>query len=218
MVRTDYLYNGTRLLREKKGNDTIRYLYDQDGMIGMEYNGTSYYYVRNLQGDVTKVIDGSGTVVVQYVYDTWGKVLSTTGSLASTVGAKNPIRYRGYYYDTETNLYYLNSRYYDPEVGRFISPDVVAEGGNLYTYCINDPINRSDESGYLSKWIEDTIKGLAITAVAVTAVVAVIATAGGAAPIAVAVASIAFGTVSGGLVGGLMNEANGESFYKWLDW
>ena len=119
-------------------------------MIGFELNGTPYYYVRNLQGDVTKIIDGSGNVVVQYAYGSWGKVLSITGSLASTVGAKNPIGYRGYYYDTESELYYLNSRYYDPETGRFISPDVVAEGGNLYTYCANDPVNRSDDSGLLS--------------------------------------------------------------------
>jgi RHS repeat-associated protein len=86
-----------------------------------------------LQGDVTKIVDTSGNTVVTYTYDSWGKVLSVTGTLATTVGKKNPIRYRGYYYDTESNLYYLNSRYYDPETGRFISADVVAEGGNLYT-------------------------------------------------------------------------------------
>ncbi|MBO4479462.1 MAG: RHS repeat-associated core domain-containing protein [Clostridia bacterium] len=119
-------------------------------MIGLEINGVPYYYVRNLQGDVTKIIDGSGNVVVEYTYDSWGKVYSVTGTLASTVGAKNPIRYRGYYYDTETELYYLNSRYYDPELGRFISPDVGTEGGNLYAYCQNDPVNRSDPSGCFS--------------------------------------------------------------------
>jgi RHS repeat-associated core domain len=71
--------------------------------------------------------------MVEYSYDSWGKVISTTGSLASTVGVQNPFRYRGYYYDTESNLYYLISRYYDPTTGRFISPDSIAQDGNLYT-------------------------------------------------------------------------------------
>ena len=111
-----------------------------------------------MQGDVTKIIDGSGNVVVQYAYDSWGKVLSVTGSLASTVGAKNPIRYRGYYYDTESELYYLNSRYYDPETGRFINVDdieiavllgsEISEALNLYTYCNNNPVSLTDSTGY----------------------------------------------------------------------
>ncbi|NCA93433.1 RHS repeat-associated core domain-containing protein [bacterium] len=77
----------------------------------------------------------------------WGKVISTEGSLASTVGTNNPIRYRGYYYDSETSLYYLQSRYYDPETGRFISPDQIIDNGNLYAYCGNDPVNYTDHTG-----------------------------------------------------------------------
>ena len=145
-----------------------------------------------MQGDVTKIIDGSGNVVVQYAYDSWGKVLSVTGSLASTVGAKNPIRYRGYYYDTESELYYLNSRYYDPEVGRFISPDVVAEDGNLYNYCQNDPVNRSDDSGYLSAKWRKILKWAAIATVAV-ATVAICAVTAGAAAAAIPVAAAFIG-------------------------
>ena len=98
-------------------------------------------------------MDGSGTRVVEYTYDAWGKLISTTGTLASTLGANNPFRYRGYYYDTETGLYYLTTRYYDPEVCRFISADVYMTtgqgvlGGNMFAYCGNNPVNRIDTDG-----------------------------------------------------------------------
>jgi RHS repeat-associated protein len=102
--------------------------------------------VRNAQGDITGLIDNAGNLVVSYTYDTWGKLVSTTGSLASTLGVKNPYRYRGYRYDTETGLYYLQSRYYNPEWGRFVNAD---DSGilevdqdslienNLYVYALN---------------------------------------------------------------------------------
>ena len=98
-------------------------------------------------------MDGSGTRVVEYTYDAWGKLISTSGSLASTLGADNPFRYRGYYYDTETGLYYLMTRYYDPEVGRFLSADVYLStgqgvlGNNRFAYCNNDPILFYDSDG-----------------------------------------------------------------------
>ena len=91
--------------------------------------------------------------VVEYIYDAWGKLISTTGTLATTLGADNPFRYRGYYYDTETGLYYLTTRYYDPEVCRFISADVYMStgqgviGGNMWAYCGNNPVNRYDIDG-----------------------------------------------------------------------
>lgn len=93
------------------------------------------------------------------------------------MGVKNPIRYRGYYYDTESGFYYLQSRYYDPDVGRFISPDVLAENGNLYVYCLNDPINYCDQNGYLAITItvilaiKVALAMLAVTTVVVTAYV-----------------------------------------------
>ena len=93
------------------------------------HNGTTYYYATNLQGDVVALLNASGTAVVTYTYDAWGKLLDTSGTLASTLGALNPLRYRGYVYDTETGLYYLQSRYYDPEVGRFINADAFASTG-----------------------------------------------------------------------------------------
>lgn len=94
--------------------------------------------------------------MVEYTYDIWGKSVSITGTLADTVGAINPLRYRGYYYDTETGLYYLQSRYYSPDLMRFISQDdpVFSNargeplGSNLYAYCLNNPVMNSDPSGF----------------------------------------------------------------------
>ena len=119
----------------------------------VKYNGTTYQYVTNLQGDVIAILDSSGNAVVEYTYDAWGNILSIGGTLANTLGVHNPLRYRGYVYDTEIGLYYLQSRYYDPEVGRFLNADIVydtdagLQGYNLFIYCGNNPINRIDVSG-----------------------------------------------------------------------
>ncbi len=113
----------------------------------MVYNGTSYGYLYNVQGDVIGLVNGSGTKVVTYKYDAWGKLLSCTGSLYTTLGTVNPFRYRGYIYDRETGLYYLRSRYYNPNWCRFISADALIEG-NLFAYCENDTVNKSDWYGY----------------------------------------------------------------------
>jgi len=105
------------------------------------------------QGDITAILDASGTAVVRYTYDAWGKLLTTTGSMASTLGVHNPLRYRGYVYDNETSLYYLQSRYYDPAMGRFINADGFAStgqgilGNNMFAYCCNNPIIRADSAG-----------------------------------------------------------------------
>jgi RHS repeat-associated protein len=96
--------------------------------------------------------------VVSYTYDTWGKLISTTGSLAGTIGVKNPYRYRGYRYDIETGLYYLQSRYYNPDWGRFINADGITgvEGEllthNMFAYCVNNPVNMQDLSGFLHQY------------------------------------------------------------------
>ena len=128
----------------------------------MNYNGTEYFYVKNAQGDVTGLVTTSGTRVVTYTYDAWGNPLATTGSLATTLGEQNPLRYRGYVYDTETGLYYLQSRYYNPGWGRFInaddmsvlrvSPSKANWDKNLFAYCDNNPVNRVDSVGDL--WTE----------------------------------------------------------------
>ena len=81
--------------------------------------------MRNVQNDIVALVDDSGKTVVNYVYDSWGKLLSITGSLKDTVGIQNPFRYRGYYYDNETGMYYLKNRYYDPGLRRFIGSDAI---------------------------------------------------------------------------------------------
>ena len=126
------------------------------GLLSIYYGGAHYYYLRNGQSDIIGLMDGSGATVVNYSYNAWGKVLSVTGTLASTLGADNPFRYRGYYYDTETELYYLQSRYYDPETCRFLNGDVLMSTGqgvvgyNTYVYCLNDPVNMTDVDGELA--------------------------------------------------------------------
>ena len=113
-----------------------------------------YYYLRNGQNDVVKLIDNSGDTVVEYIYDSWGRVVTTSGTLATTLGLDQPFRYRGYVYDTETGWYYLQSRYYNPETCRFISADVLLStgqgviGNNSYAYCGNNPVIRADPAGY----------------------------------------------------------------------
>ena len=151
---TDYFYNGSVLMGLTKGNDTLLFSYDQRGKVqAVRFNGTYYYYLRNGQGDIVKLIDNSGNTAVEYSYDTWGKQLSCTGTLAGTLGVLNPFRYRGYVYDEETQWYYLQSRYYDPETGRFLSADVMLSTGqgvlghNTYAYCLNNPATLLDDNG-----------------------------------------------------------------------
>ena len=169
---TEYFLNGSAILAEKTGDTVNWFIYDDSGdVLGLIHNGTAYYYLKNQQDDVLAIVDSSGTVVGQYTYDAWGKVLSVTGSIAQI----NPIRYRSYYYDTETGWYYLQSRYYDPEIGRFVSADDTdylgasgtVRGYNLFAYCENNPVNYSDETGrfrittgYIG-WIGSLIIGVA---------------------------------------------------------
>ena len=138
----------------QRGTDKLLFSYVASGnVVSVDFNGMEYYYLRNAQGDIVKLIDASGASVVEYTYDTWGKEVQTTGSLAGTLGSFQPFRYRGYVYDEETGLYYLQSRYYDPTTGRFISADTLLSTGqgvlghNAYAYCGNNPISYVDISG-----------------------------------------------------------------------
>ena len=161
-----YVYNGGSLMQETITTtvttddgttttaQTLDFAYDASGLpMSVTCNGETYYYVTNLQGDVTDILDDAGTALVTYTYDAWGNILTTTGSLASTLGIANPLRYRGYVYDTETGLYYLQSRYYNPEIGRFINADSFAStgqgllGNNMFAYCRNNAVCRVDVSG-----------------------------------------------------------------------
>ena len=153
-VTHSYIWQGSKLAADITDAYALYFHYDSSGeVIGFTRtaNGadTEYFYVKNLQGDILKVITVTGTEAATYTYDSWGRVLTSTGNLADI----NPLRYRGYYYDAETNLYYLQSRYYDPEVGRFISSDKVAStgqgilGANMFAYCLNNPMMFTDING-----------------------------------------------------------------------
>ena len=187
--RTSKTVNGTtttytcvdgRVTHETNGTDTIHYRYDTNGtLLSMNLNGTEYYYLYNGQRDVIGLYDANGNVVVEYTYDAWGKPLTTTGSLASTVGAKNPYRYRSYYYDADTQFYYLGSRYYDPQIGRFLNADGAfhEQNGlfqcNLFAYCKNSPVGYSDADGNFAATAAVAI-GVSLTAVEVIVVAVVL--------------------------------------------
>ncbi len=152
---TKYLLNGTQILAQTTNGITTSFFYDQQGnRVAMaDSSNHFYYYIYNLQGDVIALADAStGKLVVTYTYDAWGKVLSVNDTTANSVGTQNPFRYRGYYYDTETSLYYLQTRYYDPDTGRFISADGQLNEGvlgyNMFAYCENNPVMRDDPTGH----------------------------------------------------------------------
>ena len=163
---TKYLLNGTQILAQKTGSTTLSFFYDQQGNRVAMADGSNkfYYYIYNVQGDVIALADAStGKLVVTYTYDAWGKLVKLEDNTANSVGSQNPFRYRGYYYDTETSLYYLQSRYYDPEVGRFINADAFTStdissplSTNMFAYCENNPVMREDSTGEIFKQI---IKG-----------------------------------------------------------
>ncbi|WP_143318591.1 DNRLRE domain-containing protein [Clostridium sp. HBUAS56017] len=176
-VTTKYHLLGDRVTFESNGTDNIYYTYDSsNNLLSMNLNGAEYYYIRNVQGDIIGLHDKDGKVVVNYVYDSWGKLISTTGSLASTVGVKNPYRYRGYRYDTETGLYYLQSRYYNADWGRFVNADEITGvkgellSHNMFAYCKSNPIGSSDPSGHFA--IGAIFSGLAALGEGIGALVA----------------------------------------------
>ena len=151
---TEYVLDGRKVVAEINTNDCIVYIYSNEGIVvGFVLNGDTYMYKLNQLNDVIGIYDDKLNLVVEYVYDAWGNILATDGELADSVGRLNPYRYRGYRYDNETNLYYLNNRYYSPELARFISADTYEGliGGlishNLYAYCANNPIMYTDYSG-----------------------------------------------------------------------
>ncbi len=178
-VKHNYTLNGNKIIKETFGSNTVKYFYGASGVVGLDHNGTDYYYRKNLQGDILAIVDASGSVVAQYDYDAWGYILAVKDGNGVDVSDNrahianiNPFRYRGYYYDTETGLYYLNSRYYDPETGRFINADSLEYLGvngdfvnyNLFVYCGNNSVMNKDPDGelFLTAIIIGTIAGVAI--------------------------------------------------------
>ena len=151
---TEYTYASGLLVSQSDPTTTLNFTYSADGIPRtVTYGQAQYYYLYNLQGDVIGIYNSQGSQVVSYTYDTWGKLVSVSGSLASTLGAKNPFRYRGYVYDTETGYYYLTTRYYDPETGRFLNADGYVSTGepltgyNMFAYCYDNPVMYEDSGG-----------------------------------------------------------------------
>ena len=153
VTHTSY-HSGGKLLRETYGSTVLDFFYDANGTpIAMKQNGAVYYYITNLQGDVVRLVNSQGNTAAWYKYDPYGNATTASGSHATI----NPLRYRDYYYDTETGLYYISSRYYDPAIGRWINADAYAStgqgilGNNMFAYCLNSPVSRVDMNGNISE-------------------------------------------------------------------
>ncbi len=162
-VETKFITNGSQILAMRQGNKFMIFRYILNKLVGFNYNdgGSSkeYIYQRNIQGDIIGIFDDNGNFVGGYAYDGYGNHIITQD--VDGIAKLNPFRYRGYFFDDETQLYYLNSRYYDPEIGRFISPDTLSildetrgqiNGLNLYMYCKDNPIMYVDPTGHFF-WI-----------------------------------------------------------------
>ena len=194
-----YIYAGDKLMRMTVGDDILDFSYDANGTpLTMTCNGTVYYYITNLQGDVMSLERADGGSGASYAYDAWGNIIAMSGTLAEL----NPLRYRGYVYDQETGFYYLNSRYYDPAVGRFINPDAAIgqvgniKGNNMFTYALNNPVMYSDLTGNWPK-LSTVLAGVAAVAAIVAVAAAVVATCGAAIPAVAAGGSLALGLSAG---------------------
>lgn len=227
-ITFNYIYDGNKLVAEQRVDQTttkwLYYLYGVDGIAGFRYDGTEYLFRKNVQGDITHIYTVDGTLIAQYVYDAWGncKVLTPTGKIDAdpeSIGNKNPFRYRGYYYDIDNKLYYLQTRYYDPEVGRFINADALEYldsetlgGLNLYAYCGNNPAMEIDPEGTTPKWLKGLLKIICSVLIVAALFTAAIVTGG---TVIIGAAVGAFVGAAVGLGTGIMNSI--EQGGNWLD-
>ena len=201
-VTTDFYLDGSAILMQTSSDGSrIDFFYDNKGNVfAMKYQNEMYFYRKNLFGDILGILDSHGTELVKYEYNSWGKLLNLTDYSSNGLGRRNPSRFKGYYYDEELGMYYLNSRYYDPETGRFVNADdfEMIDGSNhhilennLFAYCFNNPANMIDDTGYWPKWAANLVKvGIGALAIGI-GVAATVATGGAAAPVLVASLKIA---------------------------
>ena len=205
-VKTEYQYVGDKLFYEKRGDgNSFYYFYDSYGKLSAIYhhvngNKTAYHVVTNAQGDVIALYSWPGYLVASYEYDAWGNIISVKDANGNAITSQthiahlNPFRYRSYYYDKDLGLYYLQSRYYDSEIGRFINADnqIAGVGGdvrgyNMYSYCMNNPVDMTDVSGNWPNWSK-LVSGIGLAVTGMAAVAAAVTATCVAAPVVVAVA------------------------------
>lgn len=162
-IKHEFTLDGVHILREVWGDNTLAPIYDNEETVcGIIYNGTPYYFFKNLQGDVIAITDANANIVARYTYDAWGVPTIVSDTSDCGIASVNPFRYRGYYYDNEIGLYYLQSRYYNPITGRFVNGDMtdslinseVAHKLNQFSYCENDPVDNEDPFGM---WVQYAI-------------------------------------------------------------
>ena len=227
---TKFYLNGNKVVAQDDETNRIIFYYGIDGLTGFSLNGVEYVYKKNIQNDIIGIYDTNGNQLVKYVYDAWGNhktFVLYNGKFVDIslnndytdddyqgkvqLATLNPFRYRSYYFDEETGLYYLNTRYYDPEIGRFINTDNISilsdvkdiiNGLNLFAYCLNNPVNATDEAGNIPNWLKWLIGGIIVLAAVVT-----IAVTGGAA--SGLVGAIIVGAAKGALVGAGIGLATG---------
>ncbi|NLK12396.1 MAG: DNRLRE domain-containing protein [Candidatus Phytoplasma sp.] len=231
--KVEFFLEGNKVLVEKHDQYVIYYTYDiNDELLSFNYQGNEYYYLKNILGDITGILNEEGNLVAKYNYDAWGNIIYQYDD-GTNISNINPYRYRGYRYDNHTGLYYLNARYYDPTISRFISADSInyldpssSAGLNLYAYCDNNPVMYSDSEGTSPKWYNPfswgngakIIAGVVIIAGLAIATVATGGAAGGVAGfiLAGALKGATIGAVSGGLISGAiggLSSGSWEGFY-----
>ncbi|MDE5888408.1 MAG: hypothetical protein K2H20_00135, partial [Bacilli bacterium] len=208
-IKTNYILEGTSIIFEDRNGDVIYYIYNGSELLGFVYKSKTYYYHKNMFGDIIGILDSNYNEIVKYSYDSWGALVNITDNSNINLGAINPFRYRSYYYDEETQLYYLNSRYYNPQIGRFINVDGEMSGVgdnlrgyNLFEYTFNNPISLIDEDGDWPK-LKNIVTKIAKAAVVVAAIGGTaIAAATLSGPAGVVAGAAFVGTIIGTVVGG----------------
>lgn len=187
-VTTNYILDGSIILQEVRSDGKVlKYYYDKnESIIGFNYNDNDYFYLKNLQNDIIGITNSNGSLIVKYIYDAYGNIISITDTSGLNLGIINPFRFKSYYYDEETKFYYLNSRYYDPFIGRFINADdigMLAKGElNLFAYCENNPVMYSDSTGTSPKWWQSILIGAGVIVGAALVGAAIAVTFGAATP------------------------------------
>ena len=173
-VEHTFVLDGTKILKESWNGNTIIPMYDnEDNVCGIIYNDVPYYFFKNLQGDVIAIVDKDAQTVAKYSYDSWGVCTISQDSSDCNIASVNPFRYRGYYCDSEIGLYYLQSRYYNPTVGRFVNADELTisclsddiNNINSFTYCKNNSITYKDPYGTIAIVDDIFVAGVALTAI-----------------------------------------------------